>query len=154
MVLIVCTGQATRRHFVLVRARGLGRRTLKTIIHQAQTHTQRQTTRGQSAKSTRCHRPKPISCNFYSKQNCVHGLIPSSLIGRVTFLYMYTQALAYSSSSWKQIGNHNLSGKKISACRIFCRFCSVSRFHKNLRNRRLSVLIGVCPKSVLVGHRE
>jgi len=85
--LIVGTGQATRRHFVLVRVRGLSRRTLKTITHHAQTHARRQTTRGQSAKSVRCHRPKPISCHFYSKQNGVHGLISSSLIGRVTCHY-------------------------------------------------------------------
>jgi len=51
-------------HFVSVTVRGLGRQTLKTITHHARTHTQRQTTSGQSAKSARflvrCHRHRPL----------------------------------------------------------------------------------------------
>jgi len=57
VVLIICTGHATtstRRHFVLVTARGLSRRTLKTITHHLQPHTE-------STKSVRSHRPKPIT---------------------------------------------------------------------------------------------
>jgi len=41
LALIICTGHATRCHFVLVTARGLGRRTLKTITHHSQPHTER-----------------------------------------------------------------------------------------------------------------
>ena len=44
VVLIVYTGHATRRHFVLLRLRGLSRRTLKTITHHTSlttTHTER-----------------------------------------------------------------------------------------------------------------
>ena len=40
-VLTVCTGHAMRRHFNSVTARGLGRRTLKTITHHSQPHTER-----------------------------------------------------------------------------------------------------------------
>jgi len=82
---LVYTGHVTRRHFVLVTACGLGRRTLNTITHHSQPHTE------QSVYQVCALSPaKPfisIGCHFYSKQNGVHGLIPSSLIGHVTCLY-------------------------------------------------------------------
>jgi len=56
------------------------------------------------------------------------------------------------SSSWKQIANQNLSGKNFSMSKFFADFAECPDL---IRNRRLSVFIGVCPslsQSILV-HR-
>jgi len=88
-LLIVYTGHATTRHFVSVRARGLGRRTLKRS-HITHNHTQRQTTSGHS------HR---LAYHIYYATTSIQNKMapmawfPSSLIGRMTSLFTIAQAL-------------------------------------------------------------
>jgi len=57
----------------------------------------------------------------------------------------------YPSSSWKQIGNRNLSVRKFLHVEIF--FADFAESPDLIRTRRLSVFIGVCPslsQSILV----
>jgi len=80
---IIYTGHATRRHCFVGGAQT--QRTLKTMTRHSQPHTERSVYQVCALSPA-----KPIisvCCHFYSKQNGIHGLIPSGLIGRVTCLY-------------------------------------------------------------------